>query len=402
VGGAATLAARAARAAVVAALLVARAADAQWPWRDLEPGPHPVGYRVAREYDRTRTFVPAVGPNGATSGAIDRLVEIRLWYPATASSGTAMPYRGYRDAVAADGPTGPLTDTLGLRFDRDARLGAVRSGGDSTVLYPRVLEARTGVVRDAPPAPGPFPAIVYAPGRNDSSDDNVALFEYLASHGYVVGAIASQGVNTVTVLGGATALEMSVRDMEWALARLLALPQVDASRIGATGFSFGGTSALALAMRNVRVRAVAALDPSFTFPRGSDALRAWSFFDSTTFLTPVMVAGQRRADWSTATLDALRHAPRFEVRIGGTQHADFCSYAMVFRSVIPGALRDSTLRFRADVYIGLAAYVRDFLDAYVKGDGAKQLALRSKPRWRSIRNDDVDFSFQLGSPIESR
>ncbi|HJR40587.1 MAG TPA: dienelactone hydrolase family protein [Gemmatimonadaceae bacterium] len=363
---------------------------AQWPWKDLEPGAHPVGYRVVRQYDRSRTF-------GGV--AADRLIELRIWYPAAPSSGaTPMTYAAYRDVDPADGPTGAFTDTMRLRTERDIKLAGMRFARDSVEPPAKLLASRTGAVRNAPARPGPFPAIVYAPGRNDSSDDNVVLFEYLASHGYVVGAIASQGLNTVTVGQGAGTVEAGVRDLEFALAYLLGTPEVDGARVGAAGFSFGGTWALLLAMRNARVRGVVALDPSFTFPRGDGVIRASPSFDSTRFTTPLLVAAQRGDEWSSLAIDALRSAPRFTLRVAGMSHSDFCSYGIAYRNVLGAAARDPIIRHKVAGYIGVATYVREFLDAFVKGDSAQAMAVRSKPRWRGVGSDDVEFTFRLGAP----
>ena len=380
--------------ALLALFLSGSAARAQWPWKDLDPGRHPVGYRVVRQYDRSRTFGDAV--NGV---ATDRLIEIRIWYPAASSVGTRMPYAGYRDADGADGPIGPLSDTLKLRTERDIKLAGMRFGNDTVQLPARLFASTTGVVRNAPIAAGPFPAIVAAPGRNDASDDNAVLWEYLASHGYVVGLVASQGLNTVSVTQATGSTEAGVRDMEFALAHLLGMREVDGTRIGTAGFSLGGLWALVLAMRNARVRGVVGLDPAFIFERTSASLRASPLFDSTRFATPLLVFAQRDGEWAPEVIEALRAAPRFTIRIAGMDHTDFSSYGAALRNHLGAAAREPAMRHRLNGFVAVATYVRDFLDAFVKGDEARALAIRSKPRWGGVKSEDVDFSFRLGAPV---
>ena len=52
--------------------------------------------------------------------------------------------------------------------------------------FDRFLAAKTIAVKDAPAAVGRFPVVIYHPGLGGSYEDNSVLFEYLASHGYLV------------------------------------------------------------------------------------------------------------------------------------------------------------------------------------------------------------------------
>jgi hypothetical protein len=51
-------------------------------------------------------------------------------------------------------------------------------------------------VRDAKPAKGDYPVLIYAPSDSSVSWENADLCEYLASHGYVILATPSMGVST--------------------------------------------------------------------------------------------------------------------------------------------------------------------------------------------------------------
>ncbi len=325
---------------------------------------------------------------------MDRLIELRVWYPAE-RGGEAMRYRVYRDVDPADGPTGPLTDTLLLRIDQNHTRGALGYVRDSTARV-RLLDVRTGAVRNASPAAGPFPLVLYSPGANDTSDENVVLWEYLASHGFVVAVVPSMGVRTVNLSGEPGTLEMAARDMEWALARMREFRFVDAARVATMGFSFGGSAAMIVAMRNTRVRAMVGLDPSFVFSERLTTLRSSAWWDPAGFDVPVLILSQRRERDPGAVLDSLVHAPRFAIRLGGFGHGDFTSYATAFRSVTPASWREPTLRFRAAGFAGMLEYIRDFLDVYVRGDSSRAGTLRSKPDWKGVAGDSLSFTFQLG------
>lgn len=58
--------------------------------------------------------------------------------------------------------------------------------------------ASTLAVRDAAPASGSFPVVIYAPSYAESAHENLDLCEYLASQGYVVIASRSLGARMPT------------------------------------------------------------------------------------------------------------------------------------------------------------------------------------------------------------
>src|SRR2546430_17262590 len=63
-----------------------------------------------------------------------------------------------------------------------------------TTLFRSALGSTLWSVRDAPPATGRFPVVIYAPSFWAPPWENADLCEYIASYGYVV--IASPGIGT--------------------------------------------------------------------------------------------------------------------------------------------------------------------------------------------------------------
>jgi dTDP-4-amino-4,6-dideoxygalactose transaminase/dienelactone hydrolase len=116
-----------------------------------------------------------------------------------------------------------------------------------------------------PDGPGPFPAVLVAPGRNatlervtgqtppDHPDRNVA--EQLAHSGlatltvdYGLGHDAGATLNALATLGGGSLLAALVEDAVAALRWLRARPEIDAGRIGLFGHSLGAAVALHTAL----------------------------------------------------------------------------------------------------------------------------------------------------------
>jgi hypothetical protein len=124
-----------------------------------------------------------------------RPILLNLWYPTASRGGVAMPYADYFDgAKRAATPGTPLATYATALIDyqrsvaerelvgipRDSLTPAVRQRLDA------LFAGGTTVHRDAPMQPGRWPVVVYQPGAGSSYDDNVLLFELLASHGYLV------------------------------------------------------------------------------------------------------------------------------------------------------------------------------------------------------------------------
>jgi pimeloyl-ACP methyl ester carboxylesterase len=197
-------------------------------------GPHPVGVQTRALYDASRA---------------SRRVEVELWYPAT-------------QAHAGQ-------DVSPQAQDRYSLYGAANL----------VQEA----VRDAVPASGAFPMVVFSHGMAGHRRQSTFVCTHLASHGYVV-ASPDHGGNSLADL---MALAMRIRDKQLPAeieaviqgyvfdrpadmvllldARddgRLALPNIATSAAAAAGHSFGGFTALVVAARDERVTSVLALAPA--------------------------------------------------------------------------------------------------------------------------------------------
>jgi dienelactone hydrolase len=199
-------------------------------------GPHPVGVRSADLVDASR----------------DRRLAVEIWYPAAAS------HRG-RDV---DGDT-----------------------CDRYELLPGLPLVTQDAVRDAEPAAGRFPLIVFSHGYGGHRRQSTFLCTHLASHGYVVAATDHFG-NTIRDVIEHTLAARAGRpipdfvehlldvarhrpvDASWLIDRVLDGTAgdlgagVDDERIGIAGHSFGGWTTLATTGRDPRIGAALPLAPA--------------------------------------------------------------------------------------------------------------------------------------------
>src|SRR5947207_7853783 len=165
-------------------IAVAATASANPPmWGSLQRGPEAVGYRLIDRYDYTRPYWTA-RDLGNRPRTIERArpMRISVWYPAMPSSAPAMTLGDYIDLMGAEDRIVPIGE-VEKRTGRNAFYGfpVIRT---ATADQRAKLESLVAFAqRDAPPAAGKFPLILYSLGS--AVLGNVTA-EYLASHGYVV------------------------------------------------------------------------------------------------------------------------------------------------------------------------------------------------------------------------
>jgi dienelactone hydrolase len=379
--------------------------SAQTPplWGGLEQGPYAVGYRATFRFDRSRVFTPERDFRGRSNvGERGRPVQIRVWYPAEAAAGAArMPYGDYL-SISADGVPAVVIEGLRERTLGLHRYSARKYFPESPEgLFERLVLMPTAVVKDAPlaAAGGPFPVVVYAGGANHSTEENTVLWEYLASHGYIVAAVPSMAPRSADFTADAQGLETLARDLEFLIGDMHEFAGADLSRLGAMGFSYGGAAALLVAMRNPDVDAVVGFDASFIAKRFGGIIRNSPSFNLESLTVPLLEFHRR--DPATVSYDltnTLRYSRRYSFDIEGLDHVDFNSYSLLY-----GAARgteagtNAKLGAKQTAYREMARYTLKFLDAYVKRRG-EDAPLKRPDDWKGYGPESLTFRFSEALP----
>ena len=170
-----------------------------------------------------------------TDAARDRTLPVEIWYPADLDAGAGAPNR----------------------YD----LGSIG-------------EVETLAQRDAAPAAGPFPLVLFSHGFGGIRFQSFFMTEHFASHGFVVAAPDHVGntIGDIAQLGNDEAVAQSAvdrpLDLVFVLHELLAGAAgldlaIDEDRIATSGHSFGGWTSLETARRDDRIATVFSLAPGF-------------------------------------------------------------------------------------------------------------------------------------------
>lgn len=355
-------------------------------WPDAGPGPYEVGYRVLHEHDTTRTFKPKLDYFGRpTEGTIARPIQISVWYPAASVPGRSrMKLEDYyfTTATETDFAT-PSTERLSILANRLKNIWPLefRIPPEGRAAIRERIEAafqeEVFAARDAAPEKGPFPLIVHMPGYNASPAHHAHLFEYLASHGYVVAAVPNMGRYRREIDDEAASLDVQARDLEFAVARMVEVPQVDPSRVGTTGMSWGGFSNVLFGERDARVDAVLTLDGAITMPEELKLIEAvpgysHGAFDKAYMQLLVTPAEAKFRPKDLRFFEALEYGDAHMVQFRGVDHDEFsCGYLRLRNLRETDLARIAYLEeFSRQVY----RCALQFFDAYLKGD---ESALRS-------------------------
>lgn len=374
-------------------------------WRGLEAGPYQVGYRVTWQLDRSRTW-------GGTSGlkpmddCLYRPIRISTWYPAEALPGSRpMPYTGYLQQSPESRLFLPLNQKLN-DYDLTGLGRGVRGLFKSQSSFDNLLHTPSASLLNAQPASGRFPLVVYSLGQNDFTQENAVLWEYLASHGYVVATVPHLGTSPRRLhlfIDDPLSFEAQVRDLEFVISAMAKIGFVDAARTAAVGHSMGGVYALLLAMRNASVGCVVGLDGSCMSTLSPWAYRYWEapYFDPARLKVPVLQMFKHSEDLTLRLVESLRYADRYLLKFHALTHADFTSYPLVtLESAAPDldpyclARRDQPAAAAGHQLV--CRYVLGFLNACLKGKTDELQMLKAPTTAEKAARQRVDYDVRPG------
>lgn len=325
-------------------------------WGSLEVGPWNVGLRIR-----------AIPPD--TAGASP--LQLTLWYPARGGDPTLRVH--YRDYVGLSSTEEHPEATGDARLANDAvtqyeqRLIDHGVPEESTSAW---LDSLMAAVPDAPPAPGRFPLVLMAQGRDQSAHHQAVLAEYLASHGYVVATTPS------TTRGAPPGPDLDVlataRAQAHALERVLRFLQsdsrIDASRVAVVGHSLGARAAFLFVLAHPEAAALVSLDGGVANQAGRDWLTGLPDFHADSYRVPLLHVyqeGDAAMVPDFGLLESLRGVERWTLRIRGMRHLDFTSVGAA--SVLaPGLAPAGSSRDITRGWATMASAARKFLDANVR------------------------------------
>ncbi len=354
-----------------------------------EAGPHAVGLRVVQQYDYSRALdvqVDAFGKPMPTGRG--RPIQTLVWYPAKRSAAATMLIADYRQATLAD------VDFSFAEAEANKQLTAWLAGPQKAQYG-----AATQAVRDAAPAGGTYPVVIYAPSFASTAFENLDLCEYLASHGYVVIASRSLGARAAMMTDDVEGVEAQAADIAFLANYAQTLPQADIDKVAAAGFSWGGLANVFAGARSSRFKALVSLDGSIRFhPK---IWGAASHVRPARTPMPMLSLGASAPSveelelddkLSVSYLNSMKYSDVYLATMHPMKHRHFS--ALNLRSSGDNGFGDYQ---RADVLLAYRSgvlYVHKFLDAYLKNDAAALAFIKASPGKHGIGPQTMSMQFR--------
>jgi pimeloyl-ACP methyl ester carboxylesterase len=365
-------------------------------------GPHVVGFKSVDQYDYSRAFGTRYDENGTPfSSPHARPIQTSIWYPSSESAAaTRMRYTEYLELSSLPGAL-PSHDRAEAR--KTAERSAYAFAPQDSARIKRELAGVMQAVRNGSPKPGRFPVIIYGASFDAPSIENATLMEYLASHGFIVIASPSVGANggqTVDAEGA----ETEARDMEFLIAYARSIPGADTNRLAVMGFSWGGLASVLVASRNPSVTALVSLDGSIAYFYHK-FIAAMPFISAKEYITPSLFLRQRPLlssqkaglgpDTAFDFFEDLRHADAYSVTLTTIAHNNFGErFNRLLQSGSVGYVTDIGVQSAA--YNRIAAYAKNFLDAYLKDSGDGKAYLAHDPEQNGYPSTEIIIKRKIG------
>ncbi len=241
-----------------------------------------------------------------------------------------------------------------------------------------IIHLKTSSYLNAEAVKQSFPLILYMSSYNGISYENVGLFEFLASHGYVVACITSVGRYPGNMTTKTTDLMEQVNDGYFALHYLLNNPLINSEEIGTMGYSWGGLAALLLTMKTKDIKTMLSMDGSEIHYYGDSReedddfndLRNSSFFKTNKINVPYayLESGNKQIDRQVDSIfDILPMISlnKFYIHFPKATHEDF-SFLPSLHTISRGTTEDS-----ATIYSQAKEFTLNFEDIYLKNKNGR-------------------------------
>jgi len=344
---------------------------------DLTPGKYQVGFKAFHEYDYSRSVPDSHSIFLKTPlKNLARPLQICVWYPASVKrSSTPMPCKEYIHLMATEFDFDYQGDPITHPFVKERVSDFNKQQLDS------LMKANSSAYKNALQVTGKFPVIVYGPGGFGSSFENATLFEYLASHGFIVASYPSTPIEEAGFVDESKwplLFESRARDLQFVIAFMCKFPNADMDNLGLMGFSLGGTSIVSVASRDIRAKAVVSLDGWHE----KDILKWLPFTDFRKFNMPfinLVNKDKTLEDPNCIVYDSIDHKDAYYVRFNKFGHIFFGSSWILLtdhnssdENAVGGTQEEVNLGYNL-----LSNYVLYFFNAYLHKDLNNLKALKA-------------------------
>lgn len=332
----------------------------------LKQGPHQIGFRTLFAYDQARAAVPYSNWDGkltynqATSKG--RQMQINIWYPATKGR-KPIKYLHYINLLGRQIDFSPDNTTFAKKIFIDQTNALGGNGNFTEEQFEMVAQLRTKAYLDAPAIKGKFPLVIFPNGGSPANQS--IMCEYLASHGYVVAAVALKGQYSSAIDVSSKGLEIAADDLQFTLTQLLELDNVDRNQIGLMANAIASSMCTALASKNSLIKVLISLEGGLLSNFEQRLLRQTNFYTPSAIQIPILGIYAPHPAISPEFIEQLKYSERSFVHFPGMTEFHFLNYGLLER-VVPEII--GTPKGDTEKGFAWAAQLSlQFVDAKLKG-----------------------------------
>jgi len=264
-----------------------------------------------------------------------RIIQVNIWYPSLGGP-TPMHFADYVGLVGKELDISPANKNWKQK-GVDKYFAWPESTGADKDKFISFLDKKIPMLayRDAEWVRGKYPLVMLVHGF---AADHSYLAEYLASNGYIVVQVPVKGTKEYELDYEGLGLDSQVKDYEFAL-KIMKKEFSGVTEVAATlGFSFGGQTAVALAIRHRSVKAVISLDGGIGSFFGAHLLSNQSYYRELDIMAPILHLYNPADPYTDLNwFNTIRHSERFLVAMKNMQHGHFTSFGLLNKS-IPGIM----------------------------------------------------------------
>ncbi len=305
---------------------------------NLEKGKYDIGFKTLVDFDYSRTYNLNY-PNDKSSQKNDpRPIIINIWYPAkTNPKDKPLLYGDYIKIQSQDVTLKTFIKRIEDYNEKNSSQYMFYSDSLSKQekeKFTKHLQQSISVFKNAAPLPEKFPLVIYHPGLGGTLNDNTILYEYLASHGFVVISGAFQA-NDYKYVDLNWDLERSTKDIDFMLNAIKNLTFVDFSKIAAIGHSYGAQAVLGYKTENHSpVSCLISLDNTFDYsidasPEGFEPLTEKLYNKNNNMNVPSLVFAGPTASFKV--MDSLKYSARVyaTIKLAHNEYTSLSSFAIL-------------------------------------------------------------------------
>ncbi|MCA0933293.1 hypothetical protein LCM02_12595 [Lutimonas saemankumensis] len=345
---------------------------------NLSYGDHQPGFKVILTTDYSRSFSASKNLENNNKQKQFRPMQICVWYPALKDKSKGqMTFKDY--FLLKTSETGEIVVTK--KVVDQMITDFVNSDGIDRARLEAEFDAEMKALKEGVSAPGEFPVIVYGPSWWSNAFENATMFEFLASHGYIVVSTPSMGPVSREMPLTRDGIECQARDMEFSLGKIIETGLSNTSQIATMGFSLGGLSNVISAARNKNIKAWIGLDPSIH--EAYELFEASPYTQYEKFTIPMLFVNSVGYMNELPFYDRLFYSDAYLVNLPKLKHTDMASFFIKLGMGLDGS-DDSRLKTQNLGYELICQYILTFLDGVFKEDLKPELL---SSRLQSISSD---------------